>query len=136
MLEPALVLDADAALAYARGQHDVGFVISAAADEKLEVIVPALCLAEAHRRGTSEDVPYLELLASLPHVTVPGISVDDCLFLGGFAKTVGSLHLSHAVIEAARSPETQLITSARELVTRILPREWPVFDIPPADDGE
>ncbi len=78
---------------------------------------------------------YLELLAALPNISVPGIEASDCQFLGGFAKSLGSLHLSHAVLEAASSPTTYLVTSRRDLVTKILPSEWPLIDVPPQDAG-
>jgi hypothetical protein len=98
------------------------------------VAVPALCLAEAYRRVTGARYPYLELLTALPHVVVTRVEAADCLFLGGWARSVGTLHLSHAVLETASRPVVRLMTSARVAVTTILPVGWPIIDVP-ADGG-
>jgi hypothetical protein len=129
-----LVLDADAVLAYSRGRHGVGELITQAADEGVTVAVPALCLAEAYRRAPGDGYPYLELLTALPHVVVPRVDPGDCLFLGGWAKSLGTLHLSHAVLETASRPVVRLMTSARAEVTAILPAQWPIIDVP-ADES-
>jgi hypothetical protein len=129
-----LVLDADAILAYSRGRYGIGELLTQAADEGVAVAVPALCLAEAYRRADSARYPYLELLTALPHVVVTRVEPSDCLFLGGWAKSVGTLHLSHAVLETASRPVVRLMTSARAAVATILPALWPIIDVP-ADEG-
>lgn len=127
--EPALVLDTDAVMTYARGSLDLGERISTAADEEELVIVPALCLAEAYRRAAGDAWHYLDVLSTLGHVVVAPVEPDDCPFLGGYARKVGSKHLAQAVLEAASRPITPLMTSRREEVTQILPHEWPIIDL-------
>jgi hypothetical protein len=126
-----LVLDTNAVLAYARGSRFVGETIADAADEALDVLVPALCLAEAYRRTETSGWSHVELLAALPNVVVAPVEHGDCPFLGGWARTLGSLDLAQATIEAATHPIVRLMTAHRDLVTRLLPEEWPIIDIEP-----
>jgi hypothetical protein len=127
--EPALVLDADAALAYARGSFGVGMRISRAADAGDFVILPALCLAEAYRRADSEAWHYLDVLSNLDGTIVTSVRPDDPPVLGGHARVLGSKHLAHAVIEAASHPITPIMTSQRERVIQILAKEWPIVNL-------
>jgi hypothetical protein len=124
-----LVLDADAVAAYAHGSPRVGREISRVVDDEGDVIVPALCLAEAYRTGNGEKAAYLELLVSLPRVTVIGVEEADCWTIGGWARKIGSLHLAHAVVETAARPVTTLLTAHRDKVTEHLPEEWPIIDL-------
>jgi hypothetical protein len=48
--------------------------------------------------------------------------------LGGWARTLG-LDTAHAAIEAATHDIVPLLTNKRDLVTRFLPKEWPIIDI-------
>jgi hypothetical protein len=125
----SLVLDTSAVLAYGRDAPEVGARISDAADQGRLVLVPALCLAEAYRRTDNEGWHLLDVLASLPNVTVPGISHGDCQHLGGFARTLGSKHLAHVVLEASTYPIVPILTSERARITKILADEWPIIDL-------
>jgi hypothetical protein len=129
MNEPALVLDTDAVLAYAHGSFDVGGRISRAADAGDFVIVPALCLAEAYRRADSDTWHYLDVLSNLEATVVIPVEPDDPPFLGGHARALGSMHLAHAVIEAAAHPITPILTAERDRVGQILAKDWPIFDL-------
>lgn len=129
MNEAALVLDADAVLAYANGSINVGERISRAADAADFVIVPALCLAEAYRRVEGDAWQYLGVLSDLETTVVTPVRPDDALFLGGHARTLGSKHLAHAVLEAAAHAVTPIVTAQRERVTQVLAKEWPVIDL-------
>lgn len=129
MSEPVLVLDTDSVLAYASGSLDVGERISRAADAQDFVLVPALCLAEAYRRADSGTWQYLDILSNLDATVVTPVEPDDALFLGGHARKLGSKHLAHAVLEAAAHAVTPIMTSQRERVTQILPKEWPIIDL-------
>lgn len=129
MSEPALVLDTDAALAYAHGSFSVGSRISEAADAGDVVIVPALCLAEAYRRAESDAWHYLDVLSNLDGVAVTRVEPDDPPTLGGYARILGSKHLAHAVIEAASHPVTPILTSRPERVSQILAKGWPIFEL-------
>jgi hypothetical protein len=127
--QPALVLDTDAVLACAHGSLDVGQRISRAADAEDFVIVPALCLAEAYRRAGSDTWHNLDVLSNLDATTVTPVEPDDPPFLGGHARTLGSTHLAHAVIEAAAHPITPILTAQRERVAQILAKGWPIIDL-------
>jgi hypothetical protein len=129
MTAAGLVLDTDAMLAYARGSLVVGAAIAKTTATARHVLVPVLCLAEAYRRATSEEWDYLELLWTVPGVEVSRVEPGDAQFLGGHARTLGSKHLAHAVIEAAAHPVTPIMTSQRERVTQVLAKEWPIIDL-------
>ncbi|MBO0869992.1 MAG: hypothetical protein J2P15_15645 [Micromonosporaceae bacterium] len=123
------MLDTDAVLAYAFGSFSVGRRISEAADATDFVIVPALCLAEAYRRADSDAWHYLDVLSNLDATMVTRVEPDDPPSLGGYARTLGSKHLAHAVIEAAAHPITPIMTSQRERVSEILGKGWPIVDV-------
>jgi hypothetical protein len=127
--QPALVLDADAVLAYTRGSFDVGRRISEAADAGDCVIVPALCLAEAYRRADSDTWHYLDVLSNLDAVVVTPVEPGHPPVLGGHARVLGSKALAQAVIEAAGHAVTPIMTAQRERVTQILAKEWPIIDL-------
>jgi hypothetical protein len=129
MNQPALVLDTDAVLAYARGSFEVGEHISRAADAEDFVIVPALCLAEAYRRAGGDAWHYLDVLSDLDATVVTAVEPDAALFLGGHAHQLGSKHLAHAVLEAVAHAVTPIMTAQRERVTRVLAKEWPIIDL-------
>lgn len=129
MNEPALVLDSDAVLAYANGSFDVGERIVEAADAGDFVIVPALCLADAYRRAESHAWRYLAVLSGLDTTVVTPLKPDDAVFLGGHARTLGSTHLAHAVLEAVTHAVTPIMTSQRERVAQVLATQWPIVDL-------
>jgi hypothetical protein len=126
--DAGLVLDTSAALAYTEGSLAVGLRIVDAGDEGLAVLLPALCLAEAYRRVDTVGANLLELLADLPHVDVTPVERDLCPFLGGWSRTLGAMDLAHAAIEAAGWPSALFMTTHRQEVTRVLPKEWPIVD--------
>lgn len=129
MSRPALVLDADAVLACARGSFDVGERICAAADVGDFVLVPALCLAEAYRRADRDAWHYLDVLSNLDATVVTPVEPDDPPVLAGHARILGSEHLAHAVIEATAHAVIPIMTAQRERVTQILAKEWPIIDL-------
>jgi hypothetical protein len=127
--KPALVLDTDAVLAYASGSLQIGERISRAADAEDFVLVPALCLAEAYRRADGESLRYLDVLASLAATVVTPVEPDDVPVLGSHARKLGSKHLAQAVMAAAAYAITPIMTSRRDLVTQVLPKEWPIIEV-------
>jgi hypothetical protein len=126
-----LVLDTSAVLAYAHGSDLVGESIARAADEEFEVLVPVLCLVEAYRQIETAGWSYVDLLATLPNVVVAPVQLGDCPFLGGWARTLGSLDLTQAAYKTASNPVVPLMTAHRGLVTRVLSKDWPIIDIEP-----
>lgn len=129
MAEIGRVLDTSAMLAYARGSRVVGEELALAADDSLDVLLPALCLAEAYRQINDDGWHYLDVLATLPNVVVAPVEHGHCAVMGGWARVVGGMDLAQAAIETAANPIVPLVTAHRELLTRILPKEWPIIDL-------
>jgi hypothetical protein len=128
MTDPGLVLDTSAALAYTEGVFAVGERIADANTAGVAVVLPALCLAEAYRQVDAEGANLLDLLADLPQVVVTPVERDLCPFLGGWGRTLESMDLAHAALEAAARPVVPLMTTRREKLARVLAREWPIID--------
>ena len=128
MNRPGLVLDTAALLAYAAGTGRVGDRLAAVADRGERVLIPAVCLASAHEKVTNDGWDYLDVIANLEHVVVAPLTYEHCAVLGGWARTLG-LDTAHAAIEAATHAIVPLMTSQGELVTRFLPKDWPIIDV-------
>ncbi|MGC4887311.1 hypothetical protein [Micromonospora sp. DT227] len=128
MADPGLVLDTACLLAHAEGAEPVGEQIVQVADRGQSVIVPALCLAEAYRRVTTDGWRLLDILGDLDQVVVAPVAHDMCMFLGGWSRTLGSMDLAQTALEAARAT-TPIMTDRRELLGEVLPKEWPVIDL-------
>jgi hypothetical protein len=93
------------------------------------VLVPALRLAEAYRQVDTARWSYVDVLGTLPDVVVAPVEHGHCPFLGGWARTLGTVDLAHAAMEAAANPIVPLMTAYRDTVTRVLPEEWPIIDV-------
>jgi hypothetical protein len=128
MTTVGLVLDTTAALAYTEGSLMVGQRIAEASTAGQSVVLPALCLAEAYRRVRLDGVDLLDLLAELPPIEVTPVERDLCPFLGGWSRTLGTMDLAHAALEAAAWPLVPFMTTHREAVAKVLAREWPIID--------
>jgi hypothetical protein len=128
MTDVALILDADALLAYAGGSERIGAFIAKAADDGKSVLIPATSLADAYCRADSHRFPYLDVIATLSWVDIVPLDRELCLFVGGWARKLG-LELAHAAIEASSYPMTPFLTSRRELVTEHLAKGWPIIDL-------
>ncbi|GHJ14370.1 MULTISPECIES: hypothetical protein [unclassified Micromonospora] len=128
MADPGLVLDTACLLAYSEGAETVGEQIVQVADRGQSVLVPALCLAEAYRRVTTDGWRLLDILGDLDQVVVAPVAHDMCMFLGGWSRTLGSMDLAQTALEAARAT-TPIMTDRRELLGEVLPKEWPVIDL-------
>jgi hypothetical protein len=125
---PGLVLDTAALLAYAEGTDRVGDRLAAVADRGESVLIPATCLASAYQQVTNDGWDYLDVIANLEHSVVAPLTHEHCAVLGGWARTLG-LDTAHAAIEAAAHAVVPLMTSQRDLVTRFLPKDWPIIDV-------
>jgi hypothetical protein len=99
-----------------------------AADSGLGVLVPATCLATAYQQVADDGWAYLDILATLPQTVVAPLTAEHCAVLGDWSRTLG-LDTAHAAFEAASHPVVPLMTDQRELVTRFLPKEWPIIDV-------
>jgi hypothetical protein len=128
MRNVGVVLDTAALLAFAKGSHGMGKYVAGLADHDEAVLIPATCLASAYRDVDDIGSNMLDLIASLDHSMVSALERDHCAVLGGWARTLG-LDTAHAAIEAATHAVAPLMTSKRDLVSRLLPKEWPIIDI-------
>jgi hypothetical protein len=124
-----LVLDSDAITEYMLGSQDVGELIAARADDGMTVLVPLLCLIEAYHRADQETVHMLGVLQGVEHVRVIEAEQSDAPFIGGWENLVGSAHLAHAATTAVAGNVVPLLTSQRDLVMKVLPKGWPIYDL-------
>jgi hypothetical protein len=123
-----VVLDTSAVLAYAAGAERVGLFVALLADRDETAVIPATCLAAAYREVDLTAWDLVDLLASHPHVVVAPLEHYQCPVLGDWARVLG-LDLAHAAIESASHAVTPLMTGRRELVGRVLPKQWPIIDL-------
>jgi hypothetical protein len=123
-----IVLDTAALLAYVAGSIRVGEIVALLADRGETVLIPAACLATAYRDSDSEGSALLDLLSGLEHVVVTPLTREHCAVAGGWSRVLG-LDTAQAAIEAASNPITPLMTEHRSLVTRFLPKTWPIVDV-------
>ncbi|MFC7548856.1 hypothetical protein [Plantactinospora sp. GCM10030261] len=128
MSEPGLVLDTGCLLAYTEGTEAVGGQISQVADRGQSVIIPALCLAAAYRQVRTDGWPLLDIVGDLEHVLVTSVEHDMCSILGGWSRTLGTMDVAQAAMEAART-FAPIMTDRRELLSEVLPKEWPIIDL-------
>ena len=128
MPDTAVVLDTSAVLAYAARTERVGLFVALLADRGETAIIPATCLAAAYRDVDLGSWDMIDLLASHPHVSVAPLEDYQCPVLGDWARVLG-LELAHAAIESASHTVTPLMTGHRELIGRVLPRQWPIIDL-------
>ncbi|MFI6238292.1 hypothetical protein ACIBEF_00265 [Micromonospora sp. NPDC050795] len=127
MTDAGLVLDTACLLAYSEGEEQVGEQIAEVADKRQVVIIPALCLAAAYRQVSTDGWPLLDIVADLEQVIVTPVDHDTCMFLGGWSRSLG-MDLAHVALEAARAT-TPIMTDRRELLSEVLPKEWPIIDL-------
>jgi hypothetical protein len=128
--EVRYVLDTTALVAYMRGTTDVvGSRIAIANDLNANVLVPSTCLAQAYAEADSVTSHLLDVVADLPNVVVVPLERDHCSVLGGWSRTLGSLDLAHALMEAAAYLTVPIITSRGDLAHRILAKEWPIITL-------
>lgn len=123
-----LVLDTTAVLAYAKGSVAVGELLSIVTDDADTVLIPATCLAEAHRRLSDADDALLSILSRIPCVETSPLLPDQAVEVGTGARQGGGIDASHAAAEAV-SREAQLATQDVVLVSRLLPPGWPIVEV-------
>jgi hypothetical protein len=123
-----IILDTAALLAYADGSLRVGEIVALLADRGESVVIPAACLATAYRDVEGDGASLLDLIATLEHAVVAPLTREHCAVAGGWARILG-LDTAQAAIEAANNPVTPLMTEHRSLVTRFLPKTWPIVDV-------
>lgn len=127
-MPPGLILDTSAVLAYTLGISDVGDRIARRADVGETVLVPVLCLAEAYGRVSSDEAGMLDVIRHIPNVRVTSVEPDMAPFLGGLTKKLGRVDVAQVVITASEH-QVRVMTSERDLITQILPKEWPIIDL-------
>lgn len=123
-----VVLDTTAVIAYTKGSVAVGELLSIITDDDDTVLVPATCLAEAHKRLTGQDDALLSVLAAVPCVEMSPLLPDHAADIGTAARVCGSIDASHAAAEAL-AREAQLVTQDLAKMSRLLPPDWPIIEI-------
>ncbi|MEJ3744530.1 hypothetical protein WEI85_14695 [Actinomycetes bacterium KLBMP 9797] len=129
MANAGLVLETSAVLGYAEGLPEVGTHIARLAKRAEDVVIPALCLAEAYRRIDSDGWHLLDVLAEHPNVIVTPVERDMCSILGGWTRAIEQMDVAQAAIEAASRPMVPIMTDKAEEVKRFLVEEWPVIEL-------
>ena len=123
-----VILDTSALLAYTKGSVAVGELLSIITDDGDAALIPAACLAEAHRRSTEGADALLSIIATIPCVEHTGLSPDQAPDVGVLARRGGGVDVGHAVAEAiARG--AQLVTQDGVTVSRLLPPDWPIIEV-------
>ena len=123
-----IVLDTAALLAYADRSIRVGEIVALLADRGETVVIPAACLATAYRDVDADHAILLDVIVNLEHAVVAPLALEHCAAAGDWARILG-LDTAQAAIEAANNPITPLMTQHRGLVTRVLPKTWPIVDV-------
>jgi hypothetical protein len=123
-----LILDTTALVAYMNGSINVGTRIAEAADEGYDVLVPALCLAQAHRDADATSFRWLGVLADVGNVQVVPLERRRCSIVGSWSRALGTLDLAHVAVEAAANPIVPIVTTRGHLLRTVLPAAWPIIE--------
>lgn len=123
-----LVLDTSAVLAYAKGSIAVGELLSIITDDGDTALIPATCLAEAHRHLADGEDELLTILSTIPCVELSPLLPEQSAKVGGAARTGGGIDAGHAALEAI-AREAQLATQDVVTMSRLLPPDWPIIEV-------
>jgi len=122
------VLDTTAVLAYTKGSIAVGELLSIITDDGDTVLIPATCIAEAHRRLTDDGDSLLSILSTTPCVELSPLLPDQAAEVGAVSGSNGGVDLGHAAVEAV-AREAQLVTQDVAVMSRLLPPGWPIIEV-------
>ncbi|MFS8480207.1 MAG: hypothetical protein FWJ93_14850 [Micromonosporaceae bacterium] len=123
-----LVLDTSAVLAYAKGSIAVGELLSIITDDGDTVLIPATCLAEAHRRLADGEDRVLTILSTIPCVELSPLLPEQSAKVGRAARNGGGVDAAHAALEAV-AREAQVATHDVVAMSRLLPPDWPIIEV-------
>lgn len=123
-----VVLDTSAVLAYTKGSIAVGELLSIVTDDGDTVLVPASCLAEAHRESPPAVDALLQILSAVPCVALAPLRPDQAAEVGALARASSGIDVGHAAVEAIRN-EAQLATQDGAAMSRLLPKDWSVIEV-------
>ncbi len=122
-----VVLDTTAVLAYAKGSIAVGELLSIVADDGHTALIPAACLAEAHRRQ-ADNSALLRVLAAAPCVELAPLMPEQAAEVGAGAGGSAGLDQGHAAVEAV-ARGAQLATQDVAIMSLLLPPDWPILEV-------
>lgn len=125
------MLDTPAITAFARGSIYMASMVRTLADNGMGMLVPAVCLMEAH--ATADDVDLVDLLASLANVEVVALDADEARTAGRMWR--GEPGRSAAAVHAAwlaAGAVAPVVTDDAGRLTGLLKDDHPVFTVPPA----
>jgi predicted nucleic acid-binding protein len=123
-----VVLDTSAVIAYTKASVAVGELLSIITDDGDTALVPATCLAEAHRRLTGGDEALLSILSNIPCVEHAPLSPDQASDVGMLARRGGGIDLGHAAAMAV-AHQAQLVSQDVLTMSRLLPPDWPILEV-------
>lgn len=123
-----VVLDTTAVLAYTKGSIAMGELLSIITDDGDSALIPATCLAEAHRRVTGDVGALASILQAIPSVEMSPLLASQAAEVGAAARGRASIDASHAALEAV-AREAQLVTQDVAIMSSLLPPDWPIVEI-------
>jgi hypothetical protein len=123
-----LVLDTSAVLAYAKGSVAVGELLSIITDDGDTALIPAACLAEAHRCLPDGEDGLLTILSTIPCVELSPLLPDQSAEVGVAVRKGGGVDGGHAAVEAV-AREAQIATQDVVTMSRLLPADWPIIKV-------
>lgn len=115
-------------LAYAKGSIAVGELLSIITDDGDTALIPAACLAEAHRRLFDGEDGLLAIMSTIPCVELSPLLPDQTAEVGVAARKGGGVDAGHAAVEAV-AREAQLATQDLVTMSRLLPPDWPIIEV-------
>lgn len=130
-MTPAWVLDTPAITAFARGSLYMASLVRTLADRGVGMLVPAVCLMEAH--ATADDADLVDLLTSLANVHVVTLDGADARAAGRMWRAErGSEPASVHTAWLAAGAAAPVVTDDPGRLTGLLKDDHPVFTVPAA----
>jgi hypothetical protein len=127
----AWVLDAPAITAFARGSIYMASLVRTLTDRGTGMLVPAVCLMEAH--ANAADVDLVDLLAALSSTRVVALDGEDARAAGRMWRTTPDARPAavHAAWLAAGST-APVVTDETGRLAGLLAQDHPVYAVPGA----
>lgn len=127
----AWVLDTPAVAAFARGSIYMASLVRTLADNGMRMLVPAVCLMEAH--ATAGDADLVDLLASLANVEVVVLDADEARAAGRMwraepRKAPAAVHAAWLAAGAV----APVVTDDAGRLAGLLKADHPVYTVPRA----
>jgi len=128
----AWVLDTPAITAFARGSLYMAALVRTLTDRGTDMLVPAVCLMEAH--ATADDLDLVDLLTSLTNVHIVPLDADEARAVGRLWRTAPTRTsaATHAAWLAAGTA-APVVTDQADRLAGLLKPDHPVYAVPIAE---